>query len=185
MKQASVVASVILVAAVLLAAYAIGRLIRQARLDIPETPAQRVVEPNDFDDPNIANASRQADSKRKEPTPEERAKIKQERLEKLAEKSTMTEEEKEQYRNEMRLQLLARGKDREPGQVPRLSPEELAEVSERWPAMSDEEKAAFRARIRGRQRVPRPVTDQNPPSPNQTADPSASETKASEPNTPN
>jgi len=185
MKQASIVASVILAVAVLLAAYAIGRLVRQARLDVPEAPAQRVVEPNDFNDQNIANASRQARPKRQEPTLEERAKAKAERLEKLAQRSDMTEEEKAQYRDEMRQRLVSKRKDREPGQIPRLSPEELAG----WSEMSDEEKAALRAkiqrRLRGRQRVPRTVTDQNQSSPSGTADQPDRGTKTSDPNTSN
>jgi membrane-associated HD superfamily phosphohydrolase len=185
MKQANVIASVLLAAAVLLAAYAIGRLVKQARLDVPETPAQRVVEPNDFNDQNIANASRRARPKRQEPTLEERAKAKEERREQLAQRSDMTEEEKEQYRDQMRQRLLSKRKNREPGQIPRLSPEELAG----WSDMSDEEKAALRAKIQGRlrrrQRAPRTVTDPNQSSPGGTADQPDGGTKTSDPNTSN
>lgn len=176
MKRASVVASVILAGAVLLAAYAIGRLIRQARLDVPETPAQRVVEPNDFNTPEAMTANRRINQKRKDPTPEELAREKQARAKKLAEMSNLTEEEKQQVRDEIRLGL--RSKRREPGQVPQLSPEDLAEVKQRWPEMSEEEKAAFRARIRGprsaRTRPSRQVTNESsPPSEANEPDPNA------------
>ena len=151
MKRASVVASVILAGAVLLAAYAVGRLIRQARLDIPETPAQRVVEPNDFNMPEAMTASRRIYQKREDPTTEELAKRKQERVEKLAARKNLTEEEKQQFHDEIRAAL--RSKRREPGRIPQLSPEELKELSRRWPEMSEEEKAqekaAIRARLRG------------------------------------
>lgn len=163
MKRASVVASVILAGAVLLAAYAVGRLIRQSRLDVPETPAQRVVEPNDFNTPEAMTGGRRINQKREEPTPEDLAREKQAQAEKLAEMSNLTEEEKQQFHEEIRRGL--RSKRREPGQVPRLSPEELKEASKRWPEMSEEEKAAFRARMRGprsaRARPSRQVTNES------------------------
>ena len=179
MKQASVVASVILAAAILVTAYAIGLLIKQARLDVPETSAQRVVDPNDFIGPNAVNAHRQARPKVAKPTLEERAKTKEERLEQLAQRSDMTEEEKQQAREELRRQMLAKRKDRAPGRVPRLSPDQLAEVRERWPNMSDEEKEAFRKEVQGRpgrQRTSaRRTADAN--------EPASTEAQASDPNT--
>ena len=176
MKRASVVASVILAGAVLLAAYAVGRLIRQARLDIPETPAQRVVEPNDFNMPEAMTANRRINQKRNEPTVEELEKRKQERLEKLAALSNMTEEEKQQHRDEIRRAL--RSKRREPGRIPHLSPEELKEVARRWPEMSEEERAAFLGRRGGprgvRATASQPVTRESlPPSEANAPDPNA------------
>lgn len=180
MKQASVVATVILAAAVLLAAYAIGRLIRQTRLDAPAPSRQQVAEPNDVDQPNAMTSGRRINRPRKELTPEEKARNKQEREEKLAQRSNLTDEEKAQLRDEMRQKL--RTRRAEPGQVPQMSPEELEALAERWPQMSEAEReqaaAAFRARMRGQgRRGPRrPETAASSP------DAPAAEAKAAEPN---
>jgi hypothetical protein len=180
MKQASVVATIILAVAVLLAAYAIGRLIRQARLDAPQPSHQQVAEPNDVDQPNAMISGRRINRPRKELTPEEKARNKQERADKLAQNSNLTDEEKAKRRDEMRQKL--RPRRAEPGQVPQMSPEELEALAERWPQMSEEEKeqakAAFRARMRGqgRQRPRRSETAASSP------DAPAAEAKAAEPN---
>jgi len=180
MKRASVVASVILAGAVLLAAYAIGQLIRQARLDVPERPAERVVEPNDFNMPEAMTANRRIYQKRQDPTLEELARQKQERVEKIAAMKNLTEEEKQQLHEEIRRAL--RSKRREPGRIPQLSPEELKELSRRWPEMSEEEKeqekAALRARLRGprsaRARASRPArSESSTPSEANAPDPNA------------
>jgi len=168
MKQANVIASVILAAAVLLAAYAIGRLIRQARLDVPETSPGQVVEPNDSKDPNIAEVGRPALARRNKTTPEDRARVKETRAQELARHASMTEEEKAKYRDETLEEMRSR-RSKTPGQVPHLSPDELA----RWAQMSDEEKAALRARLQGGRRE-RPVeapVEANQPSTRQTATP--------------
>ena len=178
MKQASVVATVILAAAVLLAAYAIGRLIRQSRLDAPQPSNQQVAEPNDVGQPNAMTSGRRINRPRKELTPEEKARNKQERAEELAQRSNLTDEEKAKLRDEMRQKL--RTRRAEPGQVPQMSPEELEALAERWPQMSEAEKekakAAFRARMQGQgRRGPRrsETAPSNPP---------AAEGQAAEPN---
>jgi len=156
MKHLNVIASVILAAAVLLAAYAIGRLVRQSRMEKVELQPPLVAQPNDVPTPEAVKADLPASRRRAEPTPEERAKIKAERAEKLTQMSNLTDEEKLQLRDEWREQL--RSRRGEPGRVPRLSPEELEQISQRWNEMSDEEKQAFRARMRGRGRA---MTNQN------------------------
>ena len=173
MKRASVVATVILAVAVLLAAYAIGRLIRESRLDIPETVAQPVVEPNDFNVPEAMTAGRRINEKREEPTADELARRKQERAAKLAEMNNLTDEEEQQFRDEMRRSLSS--KRREPGRIPQLSPEELKELSRRWPEMSEEEKATVLGRRRGpRVGAAQPVTSESsPPSDPNAPDPNA------------
>ncbi len=178
MKQASIVATVILAAAVLLAAYAIGRLIRQTRLDAPQPSHQQVAEPNDADQTNAMTPGRRSRRPRKELTPEEKAKNKQERADKLAERSNLTDEEKAQLRAEMRQKL--RNKRAEPGQVPQMSPDQLEALAERWPQMSEAEKeqakAAFRARMRGQGRR---GPGRSEAAPN---NPPATEAQAAEPN---
>ncbi len=182
MKHLNVVASVILAAAVLLAAYAIGRLIRQSRMDKAEPEAPLVASPNDVSELPAVNPG-PADSRRaKESTPEERAQIKEQKAKRLAEMDKLTDEEKRQLRDEWRAKLRSRrGK---PGRVPQLSPEELQEVSKRWATMTDEEKRAFRARMEGQHRArraqPRPARKVS--SPNEPAAQEATEAGASEPN---
>jgi len=184
MKHLNVIASVILAAAVLLAAYAIGRLVRQARIVAPEPQPQLVAEPDEPNDQEAVIASRRIAQGRKEPTPEERAKIKEARAEKLAQMSNLTDEEKLQLRDEWREQL--RSRRGEPGRVPRLSPEELEQISQRWHEMSDEEKQAFRARMRGRGRMrratPDTTTNKNESSQDSLAGPGDTEAGDSEPN---
>lgn len=147
MKQASIVTSVILAVAVLVAAYAIGRLIRQARMEGPETTKQ-VVAPNDPNMQDQINASRRISRKRTELTAEDRAKIKEQRLQELEARTDLTEEQKAQRREEIAQAVSAKRK--EPGQIPRLSPRELAELSKRLQGMSEEEKAAFLASRKAR-----------------------------------
>ena len=184
MKQANIVASVILAAAVLLAAYAIGRLIRQARISRPEPQPQVVAEPNDANDRDAVTAGRRINRRRKELTPEEKAALQAERAAKLEQAKNRTEEDKLKLRDEMRQQL--RTKRRERGGVPRLSPEELASISRRWPTMTEEEKAAFRARMQGHEPVtlrrPDTTMSESPPSQNNATDPPAADAKTSEPN---
>jgi len=147
MKQVSVVSTVILAVAVLVAAYAVGLLVRQARMDTPETE-QIASEPNDVNTPDAVAASRRIGQRREAPTAEEKAKAKEGRAEKLAEVSELTDEERQQRRDAMREQFRTRRKGG-PGQIPRLSPEELAKVKN----MSEEELRAFRAKMRPRDRV--------------------------------
>ena len=128
MKQASIVTSIILAVAVLVAAYAIGRLIRQARMEVPETATEQAVEPNSLSTQEQINASRRMNRKSKEPTAEDRAKAKQQRLEELEARSDLTEEQKAERREQIR-QALSSAKPKEPGRIPRLSPEELADLS--------------------------------------------------------
>jgi hypothetical protein len=174
MKQASVVATVILAAAVLLAAYAIGRLIKQARLGEPSAPQEQVAEANDV---NEADVMTRVGRSRGEPTPEERARLKEERAAALAQRDNLTDEEKEKLREEMRQKL--RTRRGEPGQVPQLSHEEFEALAKRWPEMSEEEreqaKAAFRARMRGGRRpgLRRPAPAREPNAETPTAEPNA------------
>ena len=173
MKQVSVVSTVILAVAVLVAAYAVGLLVRQARMETPETE-QVASEPNDVNTPDAIAASRRIGERREASTPEEKAKAKEERAEKLAEVSELTDEERQARRDAMREQLGSRGQGG-PGQIPRLSPEELAKVKN----MSEEERRAFRAKMRPRGRA-RPSQAAAIGDPNGAA--AASEPNATDPN---
>ena len=170
MKQANVFSTIILVAAVLVAAYAVGLLIRQARM---ETPALEQVagEPNDPNGPEAVGAGRRIGQRREPPTEEERAKAQEERAEKLAEVSDLTDEEKQQRLEAMREQFRS-GRSSQGG-VTRLSPDEQAKLKD----MTEEEQRAFRARLQARRRA-RPS---QPPVPAE-AGTSPAETPASDPN---
>ena len=148
MKHLDVIASVVLAAAVLLAAYAIGRLVRQSRLEKGESPSPAIAQPNEAATPDAAEAALPPNRRRPEPTPEERAEIKAERAETLAQVSSLTDEEKLQLRDDMRQRL--RSRSGKPGRVPRLSPEELETLSRQLAEMTEEEKRAFLARRLGR-----------------------------------
>ncbi|UCD49648.1 MAG: hypothetical protein JSW27_19210 [Phycisphaerales bacterium] len=188
MKQASVVATVILAVAVLLAAYAIGRLIRQARLDEPPAPPQQVAESNDANEAEAVMIIRLVNRTRQELTPEERARIKEERAERLAQTNNLTDEEKQKLRDDIRQKLRARGGTA--GQIPQLAPEELEALARRWPEMSEEEreqaKAAFRARMQAQRsaglRQPATMQGERPPAPNAPAKEAGAETPTAEPN---
>ncbi len=143
MKQGNVVVTVILVAAVLLAACGLGLLIRQARTgSSPPPQTQTVAEPNVAAPVETPTSNRRFAQRRGEPTPEQLAAAKQQRAEELAEVAGLTEEERQQRLDALRAQL--RRQDREPTRVPHLSPEELEEISRKWPQMTEEERQAFR-----------------------------------------
>lgn len=184
MKQASIVTFIILAVAVLVAAYAVGRLIRQARLEVPEASPKQVVEPNDLNKLDQINASRRISRKSKELTAEDRAKIKERRLAELEARSDLTDEQKAQRREEIAQALST--KPKEPGQIPHLSPEELADLKKRLQGMSAEERAAFLADIKGkavaRPNVPAGTTAENPAGAKPSADGAPSESPASDPN---
>ncbi len=81
------------------------------------------------------------------PTPEQLAAEKEQRAEQLAQAENLTEQQKQERRDALRAQLSV-GK-RQPGRLPHLSPEELKDIREKWPQMSEEERQAYRAKMRG------------------------------------
>ncbi len=125
MKHLNVVVFVVAAAAVLVAAYAVGLLVRQARTPNVEPPSQEVSEPNAVTSQDAVAASRRAGRGSKEPTEEERAAARQARAEQLAKMQNLTDEEKQQFRDEIRQQFT-----RDPqGQRRSLSEEELAQIA--------------------------------------------------------
>ncbi len=147
MQQRNVIVSVVLIAGVLLGAYGLGLLIRQARTGSGTPAPQVTAEPNDATptEPPVPNP--RIGRAKPKPTAEQLAAAKQERAEDLAEAENLTEAERQERRDALRAQL--RTGTRTPGRVPHLSPEEFEKVRERWSQMSEEEKAAYRAAIRG------------------------------------
>lgn len=155
MKQGNIVVSLILVAIVLGAAYGLGLLIRQARTGRSE-PAPPAAEPNGIANlEKLVPGRRSAQSKPK-PTPEQLAAEKQRKAEELAEVGALTEQQRQERREALRAQL--RTASQRPERLPHLSPEELEELRQKWPQMSEEERAAVRAAMSGRRRPVRPRT---------------------------
>lgn len=152
MKQGNLVVSLILIVAILLGAYGLGLLIRQARMGDRQPPTQPVAEVNDpaalqrlKSEPRIGRA-------KPEPTPEELAAAKQQRAEKLSEAENLTDQQRQERRDALRAQL--RSQTQRLGQLPHLSPEELKDIREKWPQMSEEERQAYRAQMRGTRSAP-------------------------------
>jgi len=126
MKQGNTLVTVILAAAVLLAACGIGLLIRQVRLGHLDRPSEPVAESPVMALPEAPAAN--------QPKAEELAKV-----------GGLTEEQSQQRHDAPRTQL--RSQRREPGRVPHLSPEELDEISRKWAQMTEEERQAFRSAL--------------------------------------
>lgn len=143
MRQGNVVVTVVLIVAVLLAACGLGLLIRQARMgSSPPAQTPMVAEPNVPAPLETPTSNRRFAQRKSEPTPEQLAAAKQQRAEELAEFAELTEEERQQRRDALRAQL--RRQDREPARLAHLSPEELEEISRKWPQMTEQERQAFR-----------------------------------------
>ncbi len=100
MKLSNTVVSAIVIVAVLVSAYALGLLIRQAR-----TGGSRVQAPAEV---NTAVASHGPGEGRTKDTPEERAKIKDQKAQALEKMKAATPEEKQKFREQVRQQMGSR-----------------------------------------------------------------------------
>lgn len=107
MKHLNVVVFLIAAAAVLVAAYAVGLLVRQARTTNVEPAAQPLAGPN-------APAGPRINRSRAEPTPEERAALKDRRAQQLARMQNATEQEKQEFKDRIREQFAGGAESRTP-----------------------------------------------------------------------
>ena len=114
MKLSNTVVSMIVIAAVLVFAYAIGLLIRQARTGSAHTPAAREVNEGAFPQRMVPSAARTKD------TPEERMRLKEEKVKAIEDMSSPTPEQKEKFRNKVRKQV---GGGRSSRGLPNVSPQ--------------------------------------------------------------
>jgi hypothetical protein len=105
MKVSNTVVSVLVIAAVLVSAYALGLLIRQVRTGgrAPVSPAAGE---------NAPAGVRRPGEARTMDAPEERAKVKEERAKALEQTSSLTEEQKAKFRTQVRRQVGGRRGDR-------------------------------------------------------------------------
>jgi hypothetical protein len=111
MKHLGVLVFVIGAAAVLVAAYAVGLLVRQARMPDVEPPSQEMAEPNTVTSEDALAANRRIGRRSGELTEEEKAAARRQRAEELAGMQNLTEEEKQQFRDKISRQF-TRGTDR-------------------------------------------------------------------------
>ncbi len=112
MKVSNTVVSVIVIVAILVSAYALGLLIRQARTG--RARVQAPAEANGVARPTEV-ASRGPGEGRTKDTPEERAKIKDQKAQAIEKMNAMTPEQKQKFREQIRKQVGGR----QPGTGPK------------------------------------------------------------------
>ena len=161
MKQLNILVYIILAAAILIAAYAVGLLVKHTRTSELEPQAQYVAEPNETPDPKPVVVGPGGRRGRAEPTPEEKAKIKEERAKMIAEASNLTDEQKAQLRDQVRTQM-----------VPQRSTETQSEMAarreawirRRWPELSAEQREIINQKLQQGEVPPATILDANAPS---------------------
>jgi hypothetical protein len=143
MKSSNRMVSIGIIAAAVLASCAVGLLVHWARQGSsrPERDSEARVQ---VSKPGPGGARTTA-------SPEEMAKRKEERAQILAKMNSLTDEQKEQFRNRVREQFTAPVKKG----VPRISPEEQERIRQKWESMSDEERRAWQARMEAQLRAAR------------------------------
>jgi hypothetical protein len=181
MKHANAIVFVIVTAAVLLTAYGVGLLVRQARMQ-HAGPEQHTGAPNDVAPGQVAaDDYGPGRGRRQRPAEKDPAEVKQERAEMLEKMSNLTEAEQEQFRQQVRERFSSSGR----GTAVDLERERRQQMFQKWQSMSEEEKEAFRAQMEARLRArrqrelgirPREITDANT-----TTDPEA-DGRVAEPN---
>ncbi len=140
MKQMNTVTTVIIMAAVLVAAYAIGVLVREIRMGrIPAGSDVTVLDRGTI--PPGPGTGRTGAVKPADP--EEIRKEKEKVLKKM---SNLTEEEKERFKAQVRDSVVPSGSERDRNPVLK----ERDKRMQRWKSMSDEEKKAFEAQMKER-----------------------------------
>jgi len=173
MKQYSAIISVVAAVVVLAAAWGIGRYIREVRL-------QRAGAVNS---PKTAQAGKKPAPERPMPGPgpgrkqelseQEKARLKEQRGKMIEETANMSEQEKEKFRAQVREKFSPSLPPDRRG-FPQMSPEEMGKIKEqfekmkeKWESMSEQEKEAFKAKMRegfgpGPQ-MERPASPNEPP----------------------
>jgi len=173
MKQYSAIISVVAAVVVLAAAWGIGRYIREVRL-------QRAGAVNS---PKIAQPGTKPGPERPMPGPgpgrkqelseQEKARLKEQRGKMIENVESMSEQEKEKFRAQMREKFSPSLPPDRQG-FPQMAPEEMAKLKEqfekmkeKWESMSEQEKEAFKAKMReafgpGPQ-MERPASPNEPP----------------------
>ena len=168
MKLSNTVVSIIVITAVLLSVCVVGLLIRQARTGRSEREPQTVAEANDTTtQPDMATSLREPGAGQAQDDAEQRARLKKEREQVLEKMASLTEEEKEQFRERIRQRFSSQ---RAGSQRTSLSPEEREQMRLKWENMSEEQRKAALARMRARagagRRPPQETGPEVPEEPN-------------------
>ncbi|MHC4557611.1 MAG: hypothetical protein ACYS80_09940 [Planctomycetota bacterium] len=149
MKQISTITSVIIAVVVLLAALGIGLCIREIRL-------KRAGVASGGDEVQSPIPAPGGGERKLAPSPEDRAKLVEERAELMERFENMSEEEREQFRAQTRERFAGRRPEGREG-FQRLSEEERTKMREEvekmregWEEMSEEEREEVRAKMRER-----------------------------------
>jgi cytoskeletal protein RodZ len=132
MKSSNVLVSVIVIAAVLIFSYAVGLLIRQVRTGdrAAPPPAAGSETPAVAETPPGPGPARTKDT-----TPEERARIKEQRAKALEQMNSLTEEQQEKVRSQVRQQVGGRRDNAAPGgRSPQLRPAQELKTPSSSPA---------------------------------------------------
>ncbi len=161
MKLSNTVVSIIVIAAVFLSVCVVGLLIHQARTGRSEREPQTVTEANDTaSQPEMAASLRKPGSGQTEDDAEQRARIKKEREQILEKMASLSEEEKEQFRERIRQRFSSQ---RAGTQRTNLSPEEREQMRLKWENMSEEQRKAALARMRARAGAGRRASQEEAP----------------------
>ncbi len=154
MKLSNTVVSIVVITAVLLSVCAVGLVIHQARTGRSEREPQTIAEANDTGSrPEMATSLRESGAGQARDDVERRARLKKEREQVLEKMSSLTEEEKEQFRERVRQRFSSQRAGR--SGLWSLSPEEREQMLQKWQNMSEEERKAVVARMRARSEVGR------------------------------
>jgi hypothetical protein len=129
MKSSNTVVTVIVIAAVLIAAYGVGLLIHQARLGSSSSPGSSGTDANRIASGDVDSSQRPRPGQSKD-TPEARAKLQEQRAEAIEKMESATEEEKARFKERIREQVGGRrsaqkadaGSDTAQGHPPKQDP---------------------------------------------------------------
>ena len=156
MKYMNIVVSVVIAAAVLVAAYGVGLLVRHARMHDRQSGPSALTAMNDPATVKaVTDKQRPGGQAGRAADPNLAAKTKAEREKMLEKMKNMTEEEKRRFIEEQVRGQVGHAGDR--GKLRELSADERAKIMSKWQTMSEEEKKAFQTRME------RSVEPGNPP----------------------
>lgn len=152
MKQYSAIISVVAAVVVLAAAWGIGRYVREVRLQrAGAVNSPKTVQPVKKPAPDRPMPG---PGRKQELSEQEKARLKEQRGKMIEETANMSEQEKEKFRAQVREKFSpSLGPDRQG--FPQMAPEEMAKLKEqfekmkeKWESMSEQEKEAFKAKMR-------------------------------------
>ena len=154
MKQYSVIISVVAAAAVLAAAWGIGRYVREVRLQRAGTVnPPRITQPVKKPGPERPMPG-PGPGRNQELSEQEKARLKEQRGKMIEKAENMSAEEKEKFRAQVREKFSPSSPADRQG-FPQMSPEEMAKqkeqwqkMKEKWESMSEQEKEEFKAKMR-------------------------------------